>query len=91
MTRAVITNLLRVLALSAACVLAVACATRSTVDTTDSAPATPAPEQLAATESASMKQEKAITAYRDFLARYPDSPEHDNITRRLADLLLEQA
>ena len=38
-----------------------------------------------------MGQEKAIASYRDHLARYPDSPEYDSITRRLADLLLEQA
>ena len=38
-----------------------------------------------------MGQEMAITSYRDHLARYPDSPEYDSITRRLADLLLEQA
>ncbi len=38
-----------------------------------------------------MGREKAIVSYRDYLARYPDSPEHDRITRRLADLLVEQA
>ena len=38
-----------------------------------------------------MGREKAIVAYRDYLARYPDGPEHDSITRRLADLLVEQA
>jgi tetratricopeptide (TPR) repeat protein len=91
MTRAVIVKALRGLALSLTCVLVVACATSSGVSTPDSASAIPAPEHFAATESASASQEKAITAYRDFLARYPDSPEHDSITRRLADLLLEQA
>jgi len=91
MTRAVNANALRGLALSAACVLVVACATRSTVDTADSAPAVPAPGHFAATETASQSQKKAITAYRDFLAHYPGSPEYDSITHRLADLLLEQA
>ena len=38
-----------------------------------------------------MGREKAITAYRGYLARYPDGPEHDRIIRRLADLLVEQA
>jgi tetratricopeptide (TPR) repeat protein len=36
-------------------------------------------------------REQAITSYRDYLAQYPDSPERDRVTRRLADLLLEQA
>jgi tetratricopeptide (TPR) repeat protein len=48
-------------------------------------------DHLADPEPASMSQEKAIAAYRDYLARYPDSPEYDSITRRLADLLVERA
>jgi tetratricopeptide (TPR) repeat protein len=38
-----------------------------------------------------MGREKAIVAYRDYLANYPDGSERDSITRRLADLLVEQA
>ena len=36
-------------------------------------------------------QERAITAYRDYLARYPDSPERNDIRLRLADLLVQTA
>ena len=36
-------------------------------------------------------REKAIVAYREHLARYPDSPEYDAVKRRLADLLLSRA
>ena len=36
-------------------------------------------------------REKAVAAYRDYLGRYPDSPSHDKIARRLADLLIESA
>jgi tetratricopeptide (TPR) repeat protein len=34
---------------------------------------------------------KAIQAYREHLARFPDSPDYDAVKRRLADLLLESA
>ncbi len=37
------------------------------------------------------EREKAIMAYRTFLQRYPDSPSHGKVTRRLADLLVESA
>ena len=36
-------------------------------------------------------REKAITTYRRYLERYPASPERREVTRRLADLLLESA
>ena len=36
-------------------------------------------------------QERAITAYRDYLASYPDSPERNDIRLRLADLLVQMA
>lgn len=36
-------------------------------------------------------REKAIEAYRDYLDRYPASPERDEIMRRLADLLMARA
>jgi tetratricopeptide (TPR) repeat protein len=35
--------------------------------------------------------ERAIAAYRAYLARYPHTPESQAITRRLADLMVEQA
>ena len=35
--------------------------------------------------------EQAIAAYRAYLARYPRTPEYQAITRRLADLMVEQA
>ena len=37
------------------------------------------------------ERERAIAAYRAYLAQYPDSPEYQAITRRLADLMVEQA
>ncbi len=36
-------------------------------------------------------REKAIEAYRDYLARYPSTPERREIMRRLADLLMTRA
>ncbi|MGC1952746.1 MAG: tetratricopeptide repeat protein, partial [Gammaproteobacteria bacterium] len=36
-------------------------------------------------------RDKAIAAYRSYLERYPDAPERREVTRRLADLLLESA
>ena len=36
-------------------------------------------------------QQRAIEAYRDYLARYPDSPDRNDIRRRLADLLVKTA
>jgi tetratricopeptide (TPR) repeat protein len=91
MTTAAITSGLRALALPVACVLATGCAIRSGPNTQDGAPATPISEYSAATEAANTGPEKAITAYRNYLARYPDGPEHDSVTGRLADLLVEQA
>jgi tetratricopeptide (TPR) repeat protein len=35
--------------------------------------------------------EQAIAAYRAYLVRYPNTPEYRAITRRLADLMVEQA
>ena len=91
MTRAVIARALRGLALVVSCALAAACATRSGPNPSASAPAAPAPDHVAAADTADPGQEKAISSYRDYLARYPDSPEYDGIARRLADLLVEQA
>lgn len=36
-------------------------------------------------------REKAISAYRKYLQRYPDTPQRWDVARRLADLLLESA
>ncbi|MGD8618406.1 MAG: tetratricopeptide repeat protein, partial [Gammaproteobacteria bacterium] len=68
-----------------------ACATRPEPDTPGRLPAAAAPDQAEAALSARAGREKAIAAYRDYLARYPDGPEHDGVTRRLADLLVEDA
>jgi tetratricopeptide (TPR) repeat protein len=48
-------------------------------------------DQPANLQEQNTEQEKAIRAYREHLARFPDSPDYDTITRRLADLLLERA
>ncbi len=68
-----------------------ACATQPDLDTPDTSTANTIPDQAASALSASEGREKAIAAYRDYLANYPDGPEHDRINRRLADLLVEEA
>jgi tetratricopeptide (TPR) repeat protein len=68
-----------------------ACTAQPERNTAESKHVPAAQVQEVSTLSASMGREKAIDSYRDYLARYPDSPEHDRITRRLADLLVEQA
>lgn len=82
---------LATLGLCAASLLLVACATPVPVDTAAS-PAqnvTPGSKAVAARSTGS-DREQAISAYRDYLASYPDGPERDRVTRRLADLLLER-
>ncbi len=73
------------------CLLIAACATQPGLETSGSLPVVAAPDHAEAVKSAREGREKAITAYRDYLARYPDGPEHDRVTRRLADLLVEDA
>ncbi|MEH6636210.1 MAG: tetratricopeptide repeat protein, partial [Halioglobus sp.] len=91
MTRAVIAKALRAPALLLCGALSVACATDSGFKSANSELAVAASTSAVATASASRGREKAIASYRDYLARYPDSPEYDSVSRRLADLLLEQA
>ena len=91
MTRAVIANAARRLAVPVACLLMAACAAPPERQAPDHAPAVTTPDQAATARSARLGRDKAITSYRDYLARYPDGTEHDSITRRLADLLVEQA
>jgi hypothetical protein len=81
----------RKLALAVPCLFMVACVTQHGLEKPGSQPAARMLDHTAAARSAAMGREKAIMAYRDYLARYPDGPEHDRITRRLADLLVEQA
>ena len=92
MTSAVINSIGRKLVVTVACLLLAACAAQPELNNPpDGTPAETLQDQGAAEQSARLDREKAITAYRDYLARYPDSPEFDRITRRLADLLVEQA
>ncbi len=91
MIRAVIAKASRRLALPLTCLLMAACAAQPKPGTPDSMPAATTPDPAASALPARLGREKAITAYHDYLARYPDGPEHDRITRRLADLLVEQA
>ena len=91
MTRAVIAKACRKLALAVTCLLMAACAAQYGLEKPGGQSVARMPDHTAAAQSASMGREKAIAAYRDYLARYPDGPEHDRITRRLADLLVEQA
>jgi tetratricopeptide (TPR) repeat protein len=91
MTSAAIAKAGRRLAVPVACLLLVACATQSKLNAPDSTPAATPQDQAAAALSARVGRDRAIASYRDYLARYPDGAEHDSITRRLADLLVEQA
>ena len=91
MTRAVIANAARRLAVPLACLLLAACAAQPERQVADPAPAATTAEQAASDRSARLGRDKAIASYRDYLARYPDGSEHDGIARRLADLLVEQA
>ena len=91
MTSAAIAKAGRRLAVPVACLLLAACATQSKLNAPDSTHVATPQDQAAANLSARMGRDKAIASYRDYLARYPDGPEHDSITRRLADLLVEQA
>ena len=52
---------------------------------------TPRPTDPQAAAMADGNPEQAIAAYRAYLARYPHTPEYRAITRRLADLMVEQA
>jgi len=91
MIRPVIGNTCRRLVLAVTCLLMVGCTAQPERNTADSKHLSTPQEQAASALSASIGREKAIASYRDYLARYPDGPEHDSITRRLADLLVEQA
>ena len=91
MTSAVIAKAGRRLAVAVICLLLAACAAQPGLNTPDGTPVATTQDQAAAELSARMGREKAITAYRDYLVHYPQGPEHDSITRRLADLLVEQA
>ena len=81
------TEALRALVQSVACVLVVACAT---ADPPVGQSAT-VPGGDAVTGAFDTGQERAISAYQDYLVRYPHSREYDSIARRLADLLVERA
>ena len=90
MIRPVTVNVCQRLLVPVVCLFMAACATRPGLDTPDAAQ----PEGLQRSptaEAAAINREKAIVSYRDYLARYPDGSEHDDIVRRLADLLVEQA
>jgi len=87
----VIARACRRLAPPVTCLLIAACAAQPKLNTSGSLPAAATPDHVAAGLSARVGREKAIAAYRDYLARYPDGPEHDRVTRRLADLLVEDA
>jgi hypothetical protein len=90
MIRPVTVNTCQRLLVPLACLLLVACATQRGLNTPDTAE--PEKSQRPPTaEAAAINREKAIISYRDYLARYPDGAEHDDIVRRLADLLVEQA
>ena len=80
-------------------VLMVACSNRPALDSgTGEADSTPTIADIAPASAPGVSRvhegegrEKAIAGYRDYLERYPDSPRHGTIARRLADLLVESA
>ncbi|MDH3986764.1 MAG: tetratricopeptide repeat protein, partial [Gammaproteobacteria bacterium] len=90
MIRPVTVKLCQRLLLPVACLFMAACATPPGLDTPDAAQAERSQRSPTA-EAAALNRQKAIVSYRDYLARYPDGSEHDDIVRRLADLLVEQA
>jgi tetratricopeptide (TPR) repeat protein len=93
MTRPLIIKVCLTTVSSATCVvLMVACSNRHAVDpapTIADLSAAPGPASIHA--AAADGREKAIAGYRGYLERYPDTPRHDTIARRLADLLVESA
>jgi len=91
MTRAVIAKAGRVIVLPVTCLLMAACAIQPQPSVPGGTQGATTQDQAAVELSARRGREKAIVSYRGYLARYPDGPEHDSITRRLADLLIEQA
>jgi len=91
MTSAAISRPLRALGLCATSLLFLACAAPPAIDMADDpAPNTVPGSAMVANKSTNNTRAQAIGSYRDYLARYPDGPERDRVTRRLADLLLEQ-
>lgn len=91
MTRLVIADRFRGIALAASCVLAAGCATPPEMTTGGGAPAARPTDAVATSNTENINREKAIASYRDYLGSYPNSPEYDSVARRLADLLVEQA
>lgn len=91
MTRPVSASTCCRLAAPVTCLLLAACATQPELHAPDSPVAVRAAEPAESTLPARLVREKAIAAYRDYLVRYPDGAEHDRISRRIADLLVEHA
>ena len=91
MTRPVTNKVINKLMVAVACLFLAACASQPGQPVPGQAVTAAASDNHAARLSAVRSRAKAISAYRDYLARYPDGAEHDRIRRRLADLLVEQA
>ena len=94
MISALITRQLRLLTLPAFCVLVAACTSapveNASNDTTTSVDNTGTSNSASVTAD-SVGRNKAIVSYRNYLEKFPDSPRYDSVSRRLADLLVEQA
>ena len=89
MTRAPIRNSINILSLALSCGLTAACATDTVLQAGEQRP--PSTATAAAAKQPNVARDKAIIAYRDYLENYPESADFDAISRRLADLLMEQA
>ena len=88
MTIAPNSNALAKLALAAVCAICTACATEPAPS---NPPAKQTRENTTRDKTVSTDRNAAIVAYRDHLTRYADSTDYDALSRRLADLLLEEA
>jgi tetratricopeptide (TPR) repeat protein len=91
MTKAAITDIRRGLVWALAGVLMTSCTTGSDPTTAHNPDSGPPAGLTATTEQRESPKDKAIDAYRNHLAQFPDSPEYDSVSLRLADLLVEQA
>jgi tetratricopeptide (TPR) repeat protein len=91
MTKAAITDIRRGLLWALAGMLMTSCSTVSDPITAHNPDAGPPAGLTETTEQRESPKAKAIDAYRNHLTRFPDSPEYDSVSLRLADLLVEQA
>lgn len=91
MIRAASSSPLRRLGLTLICAILGACTTPSGGNNTGTMSVTTAGDDSGLATDTVADRARAIEAYRSHLLLYPDTPQYDAISRRLADLLVEQA